>query len=144
MYRSLLVPTDFSAHARVALDLALELLPAEGARLCLLAVPDKEPTGAEIRRWSGSPGSGGGESVEAETRSRLEAIASEIARNGLVIDTLFSWVQPALAIVEAAEDQAVDAIVMGSRGRSDVAGLMLGSVSHRVLHTSQRRVIVVR
>ncbi|MEE4300761.1 MAG: universal stress protein [Pseudomonadales bacterium] len=143
MYRKLLVPTDFSPQARTALDLALELLPAEGASLCLLAVPDREPSGSELRRWSGSPGSGS-ESVERETRSQLEALASEIARDGLEVDTVFSWVQPALAIVETAEARDVDAIVMGSRGRSDVAGLMLGSVSHRVLHTAQRRVIVVR
>lgn len=142
MYRKLLVPTDFSPHARTALDLALELLPAEGATLCLLAVPDREPSGPELHRWSGSPS--GGDSVETETRSRLETLAGEIARPGLELDTLFSWKQPALAIVEMAEAQDVDAIVMGSRGRSDVAGLMLGSVSHRVLHTAKRRVIVVR
>jgi nucleotide-binding universal stress UspA family protein len=39
---------------------------------------------------------------------------------------------PASRIVEHAREHKIDLIVMGSRGTSDVKGLMLGSVSHKV------------
>ena len=47
-------------------------------------------------------------------------------------------------IVEDADEHDVDAIVMGSRGRSDLEGLVLGSVAHKVLHLSKRPVLIVR
>lgn len=42
---------------------------------------------------------------------------------------------PATMITAAAEDLGAELIVMGSRGLSNVPGMLLGSVSHRMLHT---------
>ncbi len=36
------------------------------------------------------------------------------------------------------------AIVMGSRGRSDLAGFILGSTAHKVIHLTDRPVLIVR
>jgi nucleotide-binding universal stress UspA family protein len=47
-------------------------------------------------------------------------------------------------IVAAAGAHGADVIVMGSRGRSDVAGFVLGSTAHKVVHLSDRPVLVVR
>ena len=49
----------------------------------------------------------------------------------------------ARAIVQAADDLDADFVVVGSRGRSDVESITIGSVSHKVLHMSQRPVVVV-
>jgi nucleotide-binding universal stress UspA family protein len=50
----------------------------------------------------------------------------------------------AKAIVETAEANGVDLIVMGSRGLSDIQGLMLGSVTHKVMQIAAVPVLVVR
>lgn len=47
-------------------------------------------------------------------------------------------------IVEAAKSCSADLIVMGSRGRSRVTAMMLGSTAYKVLHLSDRPVLVVR
>jgi len=47
-------------------------------------------------------------------------------------------------ILTRAESEHADLIVMGSRGLSDLAGLVLGSVTHKVLHLAQVPVLVVR
>lgn len=51
---------------------------------------------------------------------------------------------PAAEIVRAAEERAVDQIVVGTRGRSSLAGLMLGSVAQRVAHLAHVPVLVVK
>jgi nucleotide-binding universal stress UspA family protein len=43
-----------------------------------------------------------------------------------------------------AKAEDVNVIVMGSRGRGDLAGLVLGSTAHKVIHLADRPVLVVR
>jgi nucleotide-binding universal stress UspA family protein len=50
---------------------------------------------------------------------------------------------PAQAITEAASNQKCELIVMGTRGLSNLAGMALGSVSHKVLQVMDRMVLIV-
>ena len=47
-------------------------------------------------------------------------------------------------IIADAREHEADVIVMGSRGRGDLAGLVLGSTAHKVIHLADRPVLVVR
>lgn len=51
---------------------------------------------------------------------------------------------PARAIVEYADEVDADLIIVGSRGRGALSTLLLGSVSHGVVHASDRNVLIVR
>ncbi|HUO45666.1 MAG TPA: universal stress protein [Acidimicrobiia bacterium] len=51
---------------------------------------------------------------------------------------------PAATIVRLAKEVGADLIVMGSRGLGSVAGLLLGSVSHKVGHAAPCAVLTVR
>ncbi len=46
-------------------------------------------------------------------------------------------------ILELAEEEAADLIVLGSRGRSGIKSMVLGSVSYGVLHNSERPLLIV-
>jgi nucleotide-binding universal stress UspA family protein len=50
----------------------------------------------------------------------------------------------AQAILDAADEHEANMVVMGSRGVSDLRGLLLGSVTHKVLQLSDRAVLVAR
>lgn len=144
MYKSLLIPIDGSANARLALDHALALASGK-ASIHLLNVPEDMPTAAELSRWaSAKEPKSPKEGVEEKAQRMLDKLRQEIARDGLSVECHVHWTATADAITHAAADLGVEAIVMGSRGLGDIKGLILGSVSHKVLHTAQCRVILVR
>jgi nucleotide-binding universal stress UspA family protein len=60
----------------------------------------------------------------------------------VVRNTLFGYA--AREIVEDAKALDAGVIIMGSRGRGDLAGLVLGSTAHKVIHLADRPVLVVR
>ncbi|MDH3663833.1 MAG: universal stress protein [Alphaproteobacteria bacterium] len=60
------------------------------------------------------------------------------------VQVLLAEGDPAETIVGLAKDRKVDAIVMGSRGLSDIKGLFLGSVSHKVGHLAECTCITVK
>lgn len=92
----------------------------------------------------------------ADQRQRmLEYLADKIVRASLErlrehevsydhIRVLFKNGHPVKRILETAQDEKIDLIVMGSRGLSDLAGAFGGSVSHRVAHDADCSVITVK
>ena len=68
--------------------------------------------------------------------------AAGVKAHGHVGITVFGYA--ARSIVDDAIEHDVDVIVMGSRGRGDLAGLVLGSTAHKVIHLADRPVLIVR
>ena len=65
-----------------------------------------------------------------------------VKAHGEVGTTIYGYA--ARVIVDNAIEHDVDVIVMGSRGRSDLAGFILGSTAHKVIHLTDRPVLIVR
>ena len=74
-------------------------------------------------------------SVDVLTQAGVKA-------HGEVRNTIFGYA--AREIINDAKEIGADIIMMGSRGRGDIAGLLLGSTAHKVIHLSDRPVLVVR
>lgn len=146
MFGSILVPLDGSDHALLALDLATQLASGDAPTIHLLNVPELPPTAQEMGRWAGASPATDQTGVEKEARALLDKAKARIegAREGIRVETSVHWTPPAMAIASAAKEFGVEAIVMGSRGLGDFKGLLLGSVSHKVLHTAECRVILIR
>ena len=84
--------------------------------------------------------------TEREATSMIEAAvdkltAAGVKAHGHVGTTIFGYA--ARSIVDDAIENDVDVIVMGSRGRGDLAGLVLGSTAHKAIHLSDRPVLIV-
>ena len=85
--------------------------------------------------------------TEREATSMIEAAVDKLTAAGVkayghVGTTIFGYA--ARSIVDDAIEHDVDVIVMGSRGRGDLAGLVLGSTAHKVIHLTDRPVLIVR
>jgi nucleotide-binding universal stress UspA family protein len=82
-----------------------------------------------------------------EARASVAAAVDKLAAAGVkahgdVGNTMYGYA--ARSIVDDAIEHDVGVIVMGSRGRGDLAGLVLGSTAHKVIHLTDRSVLIVR
>lgn len=140
--RKILVPVDGSPAADRAADFATRLAADTGASLTFLFA--FEPSGAATMGMS--PMSG------PEVKDTIDSIAAKALAHGLqaarALDltarTQVAIGHPAAEIIALAGKEATDLIVMGSRGRSPMEGLLLGSVSDKVLRHAGCAVTVVR
>jgi len=74
----------------------------------------------------------------------LEPYREIYKENDVPFKELFLEEPAGKVISETAKIEGVTLIIMGSRGKSDLAGLILGSTTHKVLHTAPCPVLVVR
>jgi len=140
MLNKLIVAVDSSEASDRAVTAARDLVKATGGSLHLVHVI--EHVGVPSGRFAG--GYDTEEHGDAE-----EFLAKELAHvREAGVEATASLVRAraghaAQAIVETAEAEDADAIVMGSRGRGGLSAALLGSTSFKVLHLSDRPVLVV-
>lgn len=94
--------------------------------------------------WALSTLQTGADAVRDATREMIDGIAEEIREQhpDLDVSTRLLHGDPAVALLEATRDAT--ALIVGSRGRGGFSGLLLGSVSHQLIHRSEIPVVVVR
>jgi nucleotide-binding universal stress UspA family protein len=135
MFERILVAVDESEHSTKALDMAWELASRFESEVLVLHAREQLPTrGGVVEAHVG-------EAPIAEDRAG-ELKERGVNARGQEIKAFHGHVGS--RIVDAAADFGADVIVMGSRGLSDVAGMLLGSVSHKVLHLAKCPVLISR
>jgi nucleotide-binding universal stress UspA family protein len=82
------------------------------------------------------------EASELVDQAVAELVAAGVKATGTLRSSLSSLV--ALEILEEAEECSASVIIMGSRGVSDLKGLLVGSTTHKVLHLGRLPVLVIR
>lgn len=124
--RTVLVPVDFGAHSLRALSVGAELARGLSARLVLLTVD--EGTGAE-----------------QEALVRLHDAAAQRDMAGLTVCFRVAQRNAAQAILEVADEEGADPIVIGSHGHATVLrDLLLGDTVYQVVRRARRDVLVVK
>lgn len=81
--------------------------------------------------------------MKDEARKVIDQARSAVDLEGIEVEEVVRQGRPAERINEAAETLGVDTIIMGSRGVSDMRGMVFGSVSHKVSHTAGCTVVTV-
>lgn len=83
--------------------------------------------------------------LEAEMEAQLQYAFDQFAPElGTDPDVAILRGHPANAILEYIRNEDADLVVLGSRGRGDVASILLGSTSHQVLHRAACDVLIVK
>ncbi len=137
MFKHVLVALDESAYSQAALPTAIEVAKKFGADLFVLHVAEHDRGRATVYSLE-SPAEATKLVADAVKIAREAGVAAE----GKLSDVAAGHV--AKAIIENAAANEVDLIVMGSRGLSDVQGLLLGSVTHKVIQLAQIAILVAR
>jgi nucleotide-binding universal stress UspA family protein len=147
MLKTILVPVDGSGYANRAIDYASDLASKYDAKVVLLHAINY-PSGRlpdDLHKYAVSEHLDEPDEVAAVVEKLLEtaeerakdAGAKEIARES-------REGSPAEVILDAVKSFDVDTVVMGSRGFSELKGLLVGSVSLKILHHTEVPVTIVR
>lgn len=146
MFKSLLVAVDGSEHAKKALRVACELVKNGDAKLHILHIPERLAHETTLVWGIGAvPLEASPEDIEKAGKQVIEKAKANAQELGATqIETHLGQGEPARTILSEAEKLGVDAIVLGSRGLGDLAGLIMGSTSHKVTHGAKCTVITVR
>ena len=147
MFKHILIPTDGSALAEKAIGAGVALAKEMGARVTAFYAIEPPPTHLY------------GEGYLAEKRlvEELERRARQNAQNAVDEVTAAAKAAgvpcegvvakstvPYKGIIEAAEKNKCDAVFMASNGHRGLTGLLLGSVTQKVLTHSKIPVLVFR
>ncbi|ADJ16322.1 universal stress protein [Halalkalicoccus jeotgali] len=136
MAERILVPIDDSDRSTEAVEFAFD----EHPEAAFVALHVHEPVYGEGFAWREREDATEDDDVEA-LFERLEGIAE---KHGVSIETVTSEGKPSDEIIEYVESNPIDAIVMGSHGRSGASRVLLGSVAETVTRRSPVPVTVVR
>jgi nucleotide-binding universal stress UspA family protein len=137
----IVVGVDDAPPSRAAVERACELARSLGAEVHAVFVSHVPAT--VLAAMSGLP-TVGDDFAAAQRANVWKEIGPLLDGCGADVERVDLEGYPPDVLVEYAEEQSADLIVVGSRGRGDLASLVLGSTSHRVVNHSHCDVLVVR
>jgi nucleotide-binding universal stress UspA family protein len=139
VYERLLVAVDHSKATERVLGAARDLALLSKGEVWILHLREREV----LPRAGLVPPTEPADEAQTEVDAMVEELtAAGIKAHGVVRNTIYGYA--AREIVEDAKNLDAGVIIMGSRGRTDLAGLVLGSTAHKVIHLTDRPVLVVR
>jgi nucleotide-binding universal stress UspA family protein len=137
MFERIVVAVDESDVAERVTAAAQELATLSGAEVWVLHVVEREVSKFAVSSAETA------EDAQTLVDAAVQKLASAgIAVHGEVGHAVYGYAAREIISLARAHDAGV--IVMGSRGRGDLAGLLVGSTAHKVIHLSDRPVVVVR
>jgi nucleotide-binding universal stress UspA family protein len=146
-FTRILAPTDFSEDSNHALGYAIELAQKFAAEIIVIHV-DQPLSPVIIGDLSPGLDMGTVNQIAEEQRlgalKELDKLTGRIRESGLKARSLMRVGAPFLEIINAAQSENADLIVMGTHGRSGLAHVLIGSVSERVVNKAPCPVLTIR
>ena len=135
MFGKIVLAVDGSPHAAKAADLVRHVAAAGGDEVVVVHV-----TETMTGRAAGTLALDEDQEAIATARRAID----ELEATGVPSTLELHRAHVAKVIADTADKHAAGLIVMGSRGRTDLGALLLGCVAHKVLHLSDRPVLIAR
>jgi nucleotide-binding universal stress UspA family protein len=146
MFDHILVPTDGSDTANNAVQRGVELAAEHGATVHAMSVVEPVPLG----KFTAGPepaSAGHGEVLEeqrAEAQVAIDYVVDRGTEHEVEVVERLQHGKPVEEILDYAEDEPIDVIVMGTHGRSGTERFIIGSVAEKVVRQSPVPVLTVR
>jgi nucleotide-binding universal stress UspA family protein len=138
MYERILLAVDHSEISERAVLAARDLARLSDGEIWVLHLRERETGVRKVSMMDETV-----DDANAVVTAALEVLTSAgVKVRGEVRNTTYGYA--AREIAGDAKDLDADIIVMGSRGRGDLAGLVLGSTVHKVIQLTDRPVLVIR
>jgi universal stress protein A len=142
--RTILAPTDFSAHALTAVRYACGLAETFGATLHLLHVlAEVIPVGPDPMVAPVLPLEYYQESEKASLAA-LQTLLDPAWGRPKKVETFVRWGSPVDVVVDHATSSAVDLIVIATHGRTGLSHVLLGSVAEQIIREAPCPVLTLR
>jgi nucleotide-binding universal stress UspA family protein len=142
-FRHILAPTDFSEYSKKAIACALEWARKFGAKLTLLHVVELPAYPVE-GYVPPSLSATFLEDLERQASVDLAQLVPEAETAGIEVARVVAVGTPYRTIIDTAEAEHVDLIVMATAGRTGFSHLVLGSIAERVVRTATCPVLTIR
>ncbi|MCB0875071.1 MAG: universal stress protein [Solirubrobacterales bacterium] len=137
MSSKIVVGVDGSEGSDRALDAAVEVAKRDGASVILCHVVERIAAKGDMAPLHAD---------EPEVKGAIEKRVAELRDAGIDADARFEAIVlggPARSIADLAADEGADLIVVGTRGHSALGGVLLGSVTQKLLHLASCPVLCV-
>lgn len=136
MYNKILVPTDGSEGSEVALEHAKSLAKNYDSEVHLIYVADvrTQNTGDIMANFMGE--------LEKIGEKAVSSMHEELEEVDSVVKEVIKGI-PHREIIDYANEKDIDLIVMGTHGRTGLDRILLGSVTEKVVRTSEVPVMTV-
>ncbi|EFW91995.1 UspA domain protein [Haladaptatus paucihalophilus DX253] len=140
MYGEILVPTDGSPEIEDAIAEALDLAASTGGRIHAVSVVDtREYSTLSDAKWL---------TIERDRTERGESAIADVRKRaderGVPVETELLRGIPHEEILDYADENGIEVVVMGTHGRSGVEHFLNGSVTEKVIRNSTLPILVVR
>ena len=149
MFKKILFPTDFSDPSKRALEYVKELKESGAEEIIVLhVIEDKEIpvflgldegdaiSGAQLEKTLGI--------IEENAKQGTRAIAIELKELGFDVKVRIEKGTAFREILRVEEEEDVSVIVIGSHGKGFVKGILLGSVSEKIIRKCKAPVMVIK
>src|SRR5438552_16472558 len=145
MFGSIVVGTDGSETAGEAVRQATDLAKAVGAQVHVVSA--FEPVGNQRLREERTQVPDDMQwmvNAREDVEATLRAAGERIGEAGVNVETYARQGDPADAILDVAEEQNADLIVVGNKGMTGAKRFLLGSVPNKVSHHAPCSVMIIR
>jgi nucleotide-binding universal stress UspA family protein len=139
LYKKILLATDGSEHSKRATENALHIGKCSpDSKIDIVYVIDHDKVKSDVlSNWNTAE-------IDDKYKSRLKDIEKMAEDSNVAYDTRILHGDPGPAILEFANKNKFDVIVIGSRGLNGLQEFVLGSVSHKVAKRANCPVLIVK
>ena len=146
MFKKILYPTDFSEVSKSALNYLKQLKKSGSEEVLVLHVIDKKALQFSYLYFFDESSADGNveQKLKVDAERELNEIEGKLKDWGFKVSSSVKLGIPIKEILNAEQNNDISIIVIGSHGKSNVAEMLLGSVSENIIRKCKKPILIVK